>query len=173
MNKKKATSNKRRPRHEAPIDNHTELESDIADSQEVNPAKEEAAFDAELALADSDEINTEAQNEGVSAKEETSSGFSQAEPAHEDKVRLEFVGSELIRDKAPKIMEIADSVVDQWQKDGEFSGLPVDNVLAQVLAQKTLRKAKDVEKKLEEKGVFMMARIGLDYAKSKLRKKGE
>jgi hypothetical protein len=34
-----------------------------------------------------------------------------------------------------------------------------------------LRKAKEMEKKLEEKGVFMMARMGLEYAKSKFNKR--
>ena len=160
MNKKKTAPNKRRPRHEAPpVDNHSELEADIAET--------------------SDDINTEAQNEGISAEEavefvaqEADFDHTSKESAGDEKVRLEFAGSDLIRGRAPKVMELADSVADQWQKDGEFKQvLPVDNELAQAIAQKALRKAKDVEKKLEEKGVFMMARIGLDFAKSKLKRK--
>jgi hypothetical protein len=165
-NKKKAT-NKRRPRHEAPVDNHTELEADIAESHETMAEAEAISDEAAEIMAESQEINTEAQNEGVSPED----GISYGSESADEKVHLEFIGSDIIRGKAPKIMEIADSVADQWQKDGEFKNLPVDNVLAQVLAEKALRKAKDVEKKLEEKGVFMMARIGLDYAKSKLKKK--
>jgi len=38
-------------------------------------------------------------------------------------------------------------------------------------AAKALRTAKDVEKKLEEKGVIAMAKMGLDYVKSKIEKK--
>jgi len=132
-----------------------------------------------------DDLNTEAQNEGVHAEGhspdieveiETEHGFESdsrfdSDSEERPKTHLEFVGSELIRQKAPKVMEVADTVVDEWMKDGQFEGLPVGNPLAQFAAAKVLRKAKDVEKKLEEKGVFMMARMGLDYAKSKLNKR--
>ncbi|MNL63032.1 hypothetical protein D3C87_1871140 [compost metagenome] len=65
-------------------------------------------------------------------------------------------------------MELADTVADEWVKDGQFEGLPVGNPIAQMAAAKALRTAKDVEKKLEEKGVFAMAKMGLDYGKAKI-----
>ncbi|MNT85893.1 hypothetical protein D3C72_2261140 [compost metagenome] len=68
-------------------------------------------------------------------------------------------------------MEVADQVADEWVQDGRFENIQLGNPLADHFAGKALRKAKDVEKKLEEKGVFMMAKIGIDYAKSKLHKK--
>lgn len=154
---------KRRPHHEAP--HHDESSSPIG---EVTDA--------------SDEINTEAANEGIAEARATAEGMPTEEVAfehnehmhHEDapqKVHLEFYGSEIIREKAPKAMELADTVADEWTKDGQFEGLPVGNPIAQMAAAKVLRKAKDVEKKLEEKGVFMMAKIGLDYVKSKIEEK--
>lgn len=146
--------------------------------------------------SESEDINTEAQNEGLHAEAHDSAAHEDVEveiteeaplssesvaeeafAAHagegenQEKFRLDFIGSELIRQKAPKAMEVADVVVDEWIHDGQFQGLPVGHPLAQFAAAKVLRKAKDVEKKLEEKGVFMMARIGLDYAKSKLNKR--
>lgn len=132
-------------------------------------------------------INTEAQNEGVSPEtidvsakvvheeadsfheENHSSHFQNEAPS--EKVHLEFYGSELIRQKAPKVMELAETVVEEWTHDGQFEGLPVGNPIAQVVAAKALRKAKDVEKKLEEKGVFMMAKVGVEYLKAEIQKR--
>lgn len=88
-----------------------------------------------------------------------------------DKHRVEFFGSELLRARAPKAFEVADAVVDDWVKDGRFEGLPVGHPLLQLAAQMGLRKAKDVEKKLDEKGVFLIARTGLEYLKAKINKK--
>ena len=87
-----------------------------------------------------------------------------------DKVHLEFYGSEIVKEKAPKLFELAETVADEWVHDGRFEGLPVGHPLAQAAASYGLRKAKKLEKTLEEKGVFMMAKVGLEYAKSKLRR---
>lgn len=162
---------KRRPHHE-----HEEM---MAEGQEIN---EQAADINE----ESDAINTEAQNEGVpqhevhaqsdvyapdelAAKDMISEGAPVEEPSQ--KVHLNFYGSEVIREKAPKVMDLADTVADEWVKDGQFEGLPVGHPLAQVAAAKVLRKAKDVEKKLEEKGVFAMAKMGAEYVKAEIAKR--
>jgi hypothetical protein len=86
-------------------------------------------------------------------------------------VHIEFPYSELIRAKAPKAFEVAESVATEWVNDGNFENIPVKHPVAQMTVAAGLRKAKEVEKKLEEKGVFMMAKMGLEYAKSKLHKK--
>ena len=148
-------------------------------------------------MVSSEDINTEAQNEGVyvAADELTKTKGSPAhvhidktqaqaemlseggpdfgdEPSEDNaKVHLDFYGSELIRQKAPKAMELADTVAEEWVRDGQFEGLPVGNPIAQIVAAKALRKAKDVEKKLEEKGVFIMAKMGFDYLKAKIDKR--
>lgn len=88
-----------------------------------------------------------------------------------ERIYLEFYGSEMIRQKAPKVMEIADTVAEEWVQDGKFEGLPLGSPLAQLAAAKALRTAKDVEKKLEEKGVFAMAKMGMDYVKTKMDKR--
>lgn len=116
----------------------------------------------------------EASSQGHGEKE---SSFSEedVEASSEDienpKVHLEFYGSEYLRMKAPEVMNFAESVVGEWQEDGDFKGLPVDNPMAQMVAAKALRKAKDIEKTLDEKGVFTLARMGVDYVKSKIEKK--
>lgn len=158
---------KRRPHHEH------------ASGHEVDASVE---TDESVEMIASEEINTEAQNEGVAAhagpseeylaqKDMISEGAPADSSATGDKTHLEFYGSEVIRQKAPKVMELADTVADEWKKDGQFEGLPVGNPLAQVAAAKVLRKAKDVEKKLEEKGVFAMAKMGIEYAKSEIEKR--
>jgi hypothetical protein len=133
-----------------------------------------------------DEVNTEALNDEATAaaaehthhseNHENTETTYQAHDADEStdghkKIHLEFYGSEMIRQKAPKVMELADTVAEEWVNDGQFEGLPVGNPLAQVAAAKALRKAKDVEKKLEEKGVFAMAKMGLDYVKAEIEKR--
>lgn len=87
------------------------------------------------------------------------------------RVKLDFYGSELLRARAPKAFELAETVAEEWVNNGRFEGLPVGHPLAQYAAQVGLRKAKEIEKKLDEKGVFMMARMGLEYAKTKLHRK--
>lgn len=172
--KKKSTAkaqNKRRPHREKDI----AVEAVTVEEIEVEVETEVEA------------INTEAQNEGVSSEtidvaakvvheevdslgeEKQDSYFQNEAPA--EKVHLEFYGSELIRQKAPKVMELAETVVEEWTHDGQFEGLPVGNPIAQVVAAKALRKAKDVEKKLEEKGVFMMAKVGVEYLKAEIQKR--
>lgn len=171
--KKHHHSKKRRPHHEA-------------QTEEIMAEAEEIQAEAAVTMDEAQEINTEAQNEGVKvddtileAKKMVSEGapiFDEdtqnfSRPEEPQKVHLDFYGSEMIRQKAPKVMELADSVADEWVKDGQFEGLPVGNPIAQVAAAKALRKAKDVEKKLEEKGVFAMAKMGIDLIKSKIDKR--
>lgn len=93
------------------------------------------------------------------------------EPAPEEpaqKVEINFPYSELLRAKVPQAFDLAEAVATDWVHDGRFEALPVGHPLAQLAAQVGFRKAKDLEKKLEEKGVFMLARVGYQYAKSKL-----
>lgn len=166
---------KRRPHHET---QNEEVEDIMADMEETRVATEQTMDEAEA-------INTEAQNEGVHGiyvDEEIkaeSEMIAEGGPAYGDepsehrppKTHLEFYGSELIRQKAPKVMELADTVAEEWKHDGQFEGLPVGNPIAQVAAAKALRAAKDVEKKLEEKGVIAVAKMGIDFVKSKIEKK--
>ncbi len=170
-NGKKKTPNgkaeKRRPHNEMP----ETPESVAAEEAEIVADEAYSASNAQVAShAEEPEINTEAQNEGVSPGA-AHSQHADEENSEQEKTRLSFKGSDVIREKAPKVMEFADTVVDEWMKDGEFEGLPVGHPLAQVAAAKALRTAKDVEKKLEEKGVLAMARMGFDFVKSKIEKR--
>ncbi len=83
------------------------------------------------------------------------------------KVHLEFYGSEALRQKAPQAFELAEAVAEEWKKDGNFQKLPLTSPLAQLVAAVGLQSAKRVEKKLEEKGVISMAKMGLEFAKTK------
>ncbi|WP_413578091.1 hypothetical protein ACLVWU_06055 [Bdellovibrio sp. HCB290] len=169
----------------------TDVEFDSAVDTDIETAMNEVEEISTASATTSDEINTEAQNEGVSAHpahDNPDSGTYNAGSAddklapeemayeggpagEEEKAHVEFFGSEIIRQKAPKVMEVADTVVDEWKKDGSFDSLPVGHPLAAMAAGRALRKAKDVEKKLEEKGVFVMAKMGMDYIKSEIEKR--
>lgn len=91
------------------------------------------------------------------------------------KIQIDFPYSNLIRDKVPKVFEVAETVAEEWVNDGTFEkvleAVPAAHPLTQITVAAGLRKAKDVEKKLEEKGVFAMARMGLEYAKAQLNEK--
>lgn len=163
---------KQSPKPHAKRRPHREVEPDTSEEIQV------AAADI---MDEADAINTEAQNEGLTAEEtkaeaemiaEGGPSFGEEPSEHaQEKVHLDFYGSDLIREKAPKVMELADTVAEEWVHDGKFEGLPVGNPLAQVVAAKALRKAKDVEKKLEEKGVFLIAKMGVDYVKAEINKR--
>jgi hypothetical protein len=86
------------------------------------------------------------------------------------KIHIEFPYSDLVRDKIPGVFNLAETVAEEWVSNGEFQSLPVGHPLAQAVVGFGLRKAKDVEKKLDEKGVFSMAKIGIELVKSKLKK---
>lgn len=89
----------------------------------------------------------------------------------DEKVHLEFYGSEVLRQKAPQAFELAEAVADQWKKDGNFQKLPISSPLAQLVAAVGLQSAKRVEKKLEEKGVISLAKMGFEMAKKQLNEK--
>lgn len=97
------------------------------------------------------------------ASEETSTGRSEAfakeeqfqetlEP-QEDKIEINFKGSEILRAKFPKPFEVVEQIATDWVQDGRFEGLPLGHPLAQYFAAKGLRKAKEIEKKVMESPV--------------------
>ncbi len=82
------------------------------------------------------------------------------------KVKIEFPYSEMVRSKIPKAFDVAEKVATDWKNEGDFTDLGLPHPLAEVVATQALKKAKEVEKKLEEKGVFSLAKMGLEIAKS-------
>jgi len=86
------------------------------------------------------------------------------------KIHIEFPYSEVVRDKIPGVFNLAETVAEEWVNDGEFQSLPVGHPLAQAVVGFGFRKAKDVEKKLDEKGVLSLAKMSFELVKSKLKK---
>lgn len=103
-------------------------------------------------------------NDEKTANEETA----QTEENKSEKVKIEFPYSEVLREKAPKAFEVAENVATLWKNNEKFENIGLSNPLAEIAAVKTLEKAKQVEKKLEEKGVFAIAKMGTEIAKAKL-----
>ena len=101
-------------------------------------------------------------------KKKTKKSSSHSTHSHTPEARhLEFYGSELLKKNAPQAYQFAEAVVTEWKKDGSFQKLPLNNSLAQFVAAVTLKNAKQLEKTLEERGVFTMAKSGYEYARSK------
>jgi hypothetical protein len=118
---------------------------------------------------------TEKHDETVEAVHEQHAD--QAETSHDashegsEEVKVEFPYSEVVRAYAPKAMEMADKVATDWKKDGSFMNLGIENPYANMAVSMGLKKAKDVEKKLEEKGVLSMVRMGVEALKQQVNKK--
>jgi hypothetical protein len=74
-------------------------------------------------------------------------------PLEKEKVHITFPGSEVLRAKFPKPFDLAEAVATDWMADGKFEGLPVGHPLAQLLAQQSLLKAKQIEKSVLESPV--------------------
>lgn len=92
-----------------------------------------------------------------------------AEPVKEkEPIKIEFPYSELIRAKVPKAFDVAEKVATDWKNEGDFTDLGIPHPVAGIVASQALQKAKDVEKKLEEKGVFSIAKMGLEIAKAQV-----
>ena len=106
-----------------------------------------------MSVSENDEVKAPEQE---AAAEETE--------AAKEKVKIEFPFSEVVRGKAPKAFEVAENVATQWKNDEKFE-VGLSHPLAEVAAVKALEKAKEVEKKLEEKGVITAAKMGVEIAK--------
>ncbi len=85
-----------------------------------------------------------------------------------EKVTIEFPFSEVLRAQAPKAFDVVEKVATDWKNEGKFTDIGLPHPLADALASQALQKAKQVEKKLEEKGVFTLAKMGLEIAKSQV-----
>ena len=84
------------------------------------------------------------------------------------KVKIEFPYSELVRAQIPKAFDVAEKVATDWKNEGDFTNIGLTHPLADAVASQALKKVKEVEKKLEEKGVFSMAKMGLEIAKAQI-----
>ena len=86
------------------------------------------------------------------------------------KVTIEFPYSDVVRSQIPKAFETAETVATevshQWKTDGDFTNLGLPHPLADFVASQALTNAKKLEKKLEEKGVMNLAKMGFAAAKS-------
>ena len=107
------------------------------------------------------------QNENEEKKAHESEAQAEEAPAKEQ-VKIEFPYSEVIREKVPKAFEVAEKVATDWKNEGDFTDLGISHPVAGIVASQALTKAKEVEKKLEEKGVFTMAKMGVEIAKAQV-----
>lgn len=109
------------------------------------------------------------ENENDQKNENTEAqAASESEKTEKSQVKIEFPYSEIIREKAPKPFEIAEKVATDWKNEGDFTDLGITHPVAGIVASQALQKAKSVEKKLEEKGVFALAKMGIEIASAQV-----
>lgn len=167
-----------------PVDNALDLDSKKSKGPRRRPGRDadEAISRAERIVAEAGGVNIDTASEEDTFVEnlnenhhnhEGPDGFeaTQKKESPFKRLRLNIKGQEILNLETPdKVVELMDAVVEEWKTDGSFNSIPVANPVALVLAAKGLRKAKEIEKKLEEKGVFAMAQMGLSIIKTKLKK---
>ena len=86
----------------------------------------------------------------------------------EKTVQIEFPYSDVLRSQAPKVFEVAEKVATSWINEKPFDDIELGHPMADLLAKQALNKAKEIEKKLEEKGVFAMGKMGLQLAQMQI-----
>jgi len=85
-------------------------------------------------------------------------------------VRVEFPYSDVVRSYVPDAMAIADKALGDWKSEGSFMNLGIENPYANMAVSFSLQNAKKIEKKLEEKGVLPVVRMGFEVLKNKVSK---
>lgn len=94
------------------------------------------------------------------------------EPEQKQQVKIEFPYHEVVRSQIPKVFEttekVATEVAHHWKNEGDFSNLGLPHPIADLVATQALQQAKKIEKKLDEKGVINLAKMGFEIAKSQL-----
>ncbi len=139
-------------------------DEDVEDDNTL--AASETEFSEAQALAE----DAEESPEYVATHDESHKESDLGEEESRKRIHIDFAGSEILRAKAPKVFEFAETVAEEWVNDGDFQALPVGHPIAQLALAEGLKRAKKVEKKLEEKGVFLVAKMGVDYLKTKMRR---
>lgn len=104
--------------------------------------------------------------------ETTAAPIEETPPAEEVPVRADFPYSDVVRTYVPDAMAVADKVVTDWKNEGSFMNLGIENQYANMAVALGLQNAKKIEKKLEEKGVLPLVRMGFEVIKSKVNKQG-
>ncbi len=88
-----------------------------------------------------------------------------AKEAEKEKVKIDFPFSDLVRAKIPKFFKVAETAATQWKHNEKFENLGVPHPVGEIALSKALEKAKEVEKKLKEKGIISAAKMGIAVAK--------
>jgi hypothetical protein len=140
----------------APKGYDLESSAESVKTQQRRPSKIDDAPKVDEPVSPQSEPDTE---------HEAFQSFSEPEP-----FELNFPGSFLIKAKVPKTFDLAEKIAGDWINDGKFEALPVGHPLAQILAAKALVKAKSLEKNVLNSMPITLAKIGLEYAKSKIKR---
>lgn len=138
-NKQQAARPKRRPGRDH--DETSEAEVKVVDVE--TGVQEESSLGSESAH----QAATESVHDESAPKD--SSSFEEPQDK-KPKVEIKFFGSELLRAKLPQPFDVAEAVATDWIHDGKFEELPIKNPIGQIVAQKGLTKAKEIEKKVLE-----------------------
>ncbi len=167
LNQEHKKSEKRRPGREKKIEvvnvdiavseqqlNNNQLfengdNSELNATENVRSESEKSIKDENFKTAAQSEISTD--NKSDLPPGESESDFElnlKNKIENENKVEINFPGSEVLRAKLPNTFKVVDKVATDWVHDGRFEELPLKNPLAQYFVAKGLRQAKTIEKKI-------------------------
>lgn len=133
---------------------------------QINDNKSKNSVDETLKDVDQNSAQDISQNIDLENTSEDSSDIKTDESL--SSVKIEFPYSEVVRAQIPKTFDVVEKAATDWKNEGDFSDIGIQHPVAGVLAAQVLQQAKKVEKKLEEKGVISIAKMGFQIAKSQL-----
>lgn len=181
---KSAKSKKQKSTHSKPHKNTSpKFEETLDDKSDLTDETETEAWAQQAQSAGEKEANTYEKEEDTFEEsfqaDAGSNGHgdgnghneSTSDSREEESVRLDFPYSDMLRAYAPEAMKVADKVATDWQKEGNFMNLGIENPYANMAVSMGLQKAKEVEKKLEEKGVLSAVRMGFEVLKHQVNKR--
>lgn len=149
---------------------HTHRGDDTEPSENLKASLEDVD-----ATADQDSWAEQAQHEGEHEANVYNEKQAHSEPEYSTEEpqdsRLEFPYSDLLRAYVPEAMKVADKAVTDWKHNGSFMNLGIENPYANMVISTGLQKAKEVEKKLEAKGVLSTVRMGFEVLKQQVNKR--
>jgi len=147
---------------------HHADDAEVSESLKASPEQVDTA-------ADQDSWAEAAQHEGEHEANVYNEKQAHSQPEYSTEEpqdsRLEFPYSDLLRAYVPEAMKVADKAVTDWKHDGSFMNLGIENPYANMVISTGLQKAKEVEKKLEEKGVLSTVRMGIEVLKQQVNKR--
>ncbi|MGE0633780.1 MAG: hypothetical protein AB7O96_15305 [Pseudobdellovibrionaceae bacterium] len=125
--------------------------------------------ETDVKMSEDEEIPKTKKTEAADATE-TETPMQETLDVKEEPFSLDFPYSELVKVQFPKSFDVVEKAAKDWTQDGDFNSLPIEPAIAQFWVGEGLRRAKKVEKKLDQLGVLPLIKYQVTKIREKLQK---